>query len=187
MSIATHASLDPRVIEDADKMEKVVEALKIPAAAIALLAERLTAKRIELGERVDRAEAEAVFRARGHQLRARILRDGGEYLSSEEVADRLGISRQAVNNKKKRNELIAVEPTVGRGDRYPIWQFEGREVRPWVEELVECVGNGFDALSFLLARRTSLDGKRFLDLAISEDEKGIQEMLALAQRSGDAA
>lgn len=60
-------------------------------------------------------------------------------------------------------------------------------MRPWVEQLVECVGNGFDALSFLLARRTSLDSKRFLDLAISEDEKGIQEMLALAQRSGDAA
>lgn len=52
-------------------------------------------------------------------------------LSVNEVAERLGLTRQAVHNRRRDGLLIAWPGA--RGDRYPAWQFVGTEVLPGLE------------------------------------------------------
>ncbi len=175
------------IAEQADKIQQVVDAFNVPVEAVAVLAERLFARRLESASTVTRDEADALLRTRGLQLAERLIQEAGESLSSEEAARRLGATRQTVNDKKKRGELLAFKLPVGRGDRFPMWQFDGKHVRQWVPKVIEHLGNGFEALSFLLARRQSLNGQRFLDLALSGDEAAIHDLLDLASRNGESA
>lgn len=60
---------------------------------------------------------------RGLELRQEILQKAGGVLTSEEVADLLGVSRQAVDKRRSANQLLAL--TQGRrGYQYPGFQFE---------------------------------------------------------------
>jgi len=60
-------------------------------------------------------------------LTRELLHREGELLSAEQVAGALGVSRQAVNKRRREGKLIAAR--VGRGFRYPSWQF-GDDGRP---------------------------------------------------------
>src|SRR5690606_41693050 len=57
-------------------------------------------------------------RLRGLRMRARLLAAEGGTLSSTEVADLLGITRQAVNKRRKAGRLIGLA-TGRRGYAYP--------------------------------------------------------------------
>lgn len=60
---------------------------------------------------------------------------GEKALSSSEVATLLGISRQAVDNRRKKNNLLGLS-LGSRGYRYPSWQFvNGDLLSGWVEVL----------------------------------------------------
>jgi hypothetical protein len=60
---------------------------------------------------------------RGLGLRQRMLETSGGTLTSEQVAEVLGISRQAVDKRRSSNQLLAL--TQGRrGYRYPSFQFD---------------------------------------------------------------
>ena len=117
----------------------------------------------------DPEDADPLMRAklRGLEHRKRILEKLGGTLSAEEVADLIGISRQAVDKRRSQNQLIGL--TQGRrGYAYPAFQFEDgktltglREVLdalsghdPWMQSIF--FANGNDRLN----GKTPLEGLR---------------------------
>jgi hypothetical protein len=179
--------ITPEIAAQAHTLTALAHTFKVTPEALILVLDKLLAQRIS-HERAGAAESEEeLLRLRGVRQAERILNEIGATLSSEEVAERLGITRQAVNDARKRGALLAFSQPVGRGERYPLWQFDGMIVRPWVPKLIQLLGNGFPALSFLMAKRTSLGGHRHLDLSLSGDEAVIQKMLDQAGRIGNPA
>lgn len=106
--------------------------------------------------------------------------EGGS-LSSEEVAELLGLKhRPSVAYKRRARELIAWRVTTGKW-RYPRWQFTPNGILPGIKECLRALqtDNGFGAMVFFLSPRHSLGGQRPLDLL--RDGK-IKEAVAVAER-----
>ncbi len=59
---------------------------------------------------------------RGIEAKRRLIEENGGALSSEQVAQTLGISRQAVEKRRQAGKLVAIS-TGRHGYRYPVWQF----------------------------------------------------------------
>jgi len=58
---------------------------------------------------------------RGDQAKAQVVRRD-DMLTGERFAERLGMSRATVANRRTRNKLLALELGAKRGFRYPAWQ-----------------------------------------------------------------
>ena len=72
---------------------------------------------------------------RGLKRKKQMLETGGGTLASEQVADVLGISRQAVDKRRSSNQLLAL--TQGRrGYSYPSFQFSDGHTIPGLEEVL---------------------------------------------------
>ncbi len=77
----------------------------------------------------------APARVRGQEARFKLLDENGGSLTAAEVAGLLGITRQAVDNRRKAGRLIGL--TLGRrGFAYPAWQFDRGRVLPGLEEVL---------------------------------------------------
>jgi hypothetical protein len=63
----------------------------------------------------------AAARQRAVELKRQLLEAEGGALTVAEVAKRLGISRQAVDKRRRARKLLALETS--RGFLYPAWQF----------------------------------------------------------------
>jgi hypothetical protein len=106
----------------------------------------------------------APARLRGLAVRERLLAAEGGTLTAEEAAGTLGVSRQAIDNRRKRGGLLAVQ--LGRrGFRYPAWQFTADGVLPGLKETLAALGDlgPWVQLAFLLNDNAWLDGRRPLD------------------------
>ncbi len=102
------------------------------------------------------AEAEpdplAAARLRGMQLKHELLYAEGKPLRSEEVAQLLGISRQAVDKRRKKSQLLAV--SLGkRGYFYPLWQFKDSGVIDGLDRVLKALGE-FDPWTQLMFMQT---------------------------------
>lgn len=99
----------------------------------------------------------APLAARNAEHRIEILAAAGGARSSTEVARQLGISRQAVEKRRRANSLLAVG--VGSDWLYPRCQFEanGEVVKGLPKLLAACVKSGpWVVLDFLLASDETL-------------------------------
>jgi hypothetical protein len=97
---------------------------------------------------------------RGLKLRQQMLESSGGTLASEQVAEVLGISRQAVDKRRSAYQLLAL--TQGRrGYRYPNFQFdEGKTLRGLKEVLGELKAlDPWMRLNFFTSAHERLDGK----------------------------
>jgi hypothetical protein len=103
-------------------------------------------------------------RLRGVEVREQLLRAEGGTLGVAEVADLLGITRQAVDKRRLAGTLLAV--TVGkRGYRYPAWQFSGKDVLRGLPQVLTALHvQPWTQLSWLLSGDPQLEGKRPFDL-----------------------
>lgn len=173
-----------RLSEQTAALEHFVTAFDVPLAALIEVAQRMAERRIESSTGLSMEEATALLETRGLDRVAQLVRECGQTWSSEEVAAQLGITRQAVHERKQQGRLLAFTLPSNRGDRYPCWQFRGRTTRSWVPKVIVKLGNGFDSLQFLLVKRKSLDGHCYRDLALSGDEDVTAKMLAAARRLG---
>jgi hypothetical protein len=92
------------------------------------------------------------------------LVDQGELLTSSQLAEKLGITRQQVNNRRDQGVLLAVEG-FRRGYLFPAWHAELRlsKVLPQVLEGLKHV-RSWDVFSFLRATYPALGGKTPIDL-----------------------
>jgi hypothetical protein len=105
------------------------------------------------------AEPLAAAFARGWQLRAQLLQAEGGTLTVTEVARRLGLTRQAVEQQRRAGHLLAL-PTERRRYAYPAWQFTPDGVLPGlVDTLADLqVRSPWMRAAFFLGRNVYLDG-----------------------------
>jgi len=77
---------------------------------------------------------------RGIKAERRLLDENGGTLTEEQVAEVLGISRQAVEKRRRAHTLIAL--TTGRhGYRYPVWQFtKSGKALPGLDDVLRALG-----------------------------------------------
>jgi hypothetical protein len=73
---------------------------------------------------------------RGREAQRELLAAEGGVLSGAAVAELLGLSRQAVDKRRRSGRLIGLT-TGRRGIVYPAWQFTERGVLPGLEEVLE--------------------------------------------------
>jgi len=125
--------------------------------------------------------ARAKLLARGVLARRRLEDAEGGAISTEEVAENLDLTRQAVDLRRQKRQLVAWRTSEKRW-RFPVWQF-GSDGRP-LEGLSECIAateldNEWTAMIFFLSPAESLDGLRPLDLL---RDRRVSEAVAYAER-----
>lgn len=99
-------------------------------------------------------------RLRGIAMRDKLFRAAGGLLPVSKVAAILGISRQAVDKRRKADQLLAV--SVGkRGYLYPACQFEDEKIIEGVAEILPKMNtlSSWSALRFLVNVNDRLEGR----------------------------
>lgn len=120
---------------------------------------------------------------RGDEAAARILRQA-DMLSSNEVARRLGVTRETINQWRRKGNLLGLEGDA-RGMRYPEWQIAGGRRMRSLRELAGFFGNDPWALyRFLVARHDALDGETGVEAMRAGRS---EEVLALAESMSHGA
>lgn len=102
---------------------------------------------------------------RGADAKQRMLTEAGGALSTGDVARLLGITPQAVQQRRARGRLLAVPLSSGEWG-FPACQFTPAGVPAALPRVLDAFG-GTDAwvqLSILLSREPSLDDQRLIDL-----------------------
>lgn len=122
--------------------------------------------------------------ARGTEQKAQLLKDTGA-LSVNEVAGLLGISRQAVDKRRREGKLIAVPK--GSDFAYPAVQFEDGAVIPGLPELLHELGSSsWVALSFVFDPSDRLSGRSVLQVLKDGTPEQKQSALRMARiQAGD--
>ena len=129
-------------------------------------------------------EAQAALRrayARGAEVAAELL-SGPEMLSSDSMAERLGLSREAVHQKRRRGELLGVEGAK-RGVRFPAWQL-GADGLPLgaLKDLHTALGEPWAVFRFLRQRHPEIGMRTGLE-AIA-DPRRATDAVTLARGLG---
>lgn len=118
----------------------------------------------------------AAARLRGLRYRRHLITAEGGVISAAQVAELLGVSRQAVDKRRRAGRLLAIS-TGRRGFAYPAWQFDTKHgVLPGVELIFATLDehDPWMRLSFMLnpqsglGERTPLQTLRDGDLAAVE-------------------
>jgi hypothetical protein len=155
-----------RAFEDLTR-ELPQDALSAAAAAPSDLEVVLRAM-IAAGEQLTRIERKrdplALARLRGQQARLALLSAEGGTLSAGQVADLLGVSRQAVNKRRQAGRLLAL-PLGRHGFAYPAWQFTGDDVLAGLATILEKLADHDPWMQarFFLSASKRLDEGRPLD------------------------
>ena len=89
----------------------------------------------ELLDDLKRAEPLAPAFIRGIEAKRRLIDENGGALSADQVAENLGITRQAVDKRRRAGKLIGLT-TVRHGYRYPAWQFSDSGTLPGLEDVL---------------------------------------------------
>jgi hypothetical protein len=113
------------------------------------------------GDALDRALTKA--RSRGAGLVSNIMKSP-DMVTGREFANLIGASHETVNQKRKSNEVLALEGAT-RGLRYPKWQVtdDGRLLPGLPKLFRELGGNSWTVYRFLLQRHGELGGKTGLE------------------------
>ncbi len=150
-----------RDLEQLLPKERIEQAASAPNNYLVLLT-ALSASQV--ATQLHQADPLAAARLRAIPRQVALLKDFGGALSAEQAAQWLGISRQAVDKRRRRGLLIGL--TQGRrGYAYPVWQFEAGRTLPHLEKVLEAL-SGHDPwmqMTFFLNGNDRLDGQRPLD------------------------
>lgn len=117
---------------------------------------------------------------RGVERRRQLLSMEGGTASGQEFAEALGISRQAVDKRRRAGDLLAIPS--GSGDwRYPWWQLREGRVLPDFKEVMTALDHlsPWACMDFFLSPDERLGGRRPLDaLRSGEGDAVIQSARA---------
>src|SRR5687768_988849 len=123
--------------------------------------------------------------ARGATVKRELLKSACGALTSSQVANALGITRQAVDKRRSRRALLAVPS--GSGDYlYPACQFRSSGVVPGLDEILKAfqLENSWTQLSALLAPSPSLEGRSVLEaLEAGEIQKARSVVASLGEQA----
>jgi hypothetical protein len=154
---ATHAS-NVTANHKSQGLEQMITALTAPE----LLAELAPADPL------------AAARLRGMKIKQELLHGDGSPLKSDEVAQLLGISRQAVDKRRSKGQLLAV--SLGkRGYFYPLWQFQAGGVLPGLDLVLAALAkfDGWTQLMFMKTGDLRLNDLTPLECLIAGDVDGV--------------
>ncbi|AFZ33353.1 hypothetical protein Glo7428_4941 (plasmid) [Gloeocapsa sp. PCC 7428] len=101
----------------------------------------------------------AAARFKGVQVKHELLFGEGQPLKSEEVAQLLHVTRQAVDKRRLKGQLLGL--SLGRrGYLYPAWQFQAGQVLPGLERVLAALKDydPWTQLMFLKTGDVRLDG-----------------------------
>jgi hypothetical protein len=141
------------------------------------LVERLADRLLIVGDPLAKA------RLRGALAQRELLAADGGALSGAELATLLGVSRQAIDKRRKAGQLLAVE-LPRRGYLYPAWQVTEAGVLPGVVEVLAAL-RAHDAWAqarFFVTGNLRLGGKRPLDRLRRGD---VEAVLRVARTFGE--
>lgn len=112
-------------------------------------------------------------KARATQIKRRLLEEAGGACEAGDVAELLGITPQAVHQRRNRGALLAVQRPNGQW-MYPRIQFEPIETANRMGEVLSAfkVNDSWARLSVLLSRTDSLGGRRPIDVLREGDVEG---------------
>jgi hypothetical protein len=123
--------------------------------------------------------------ARGAAVKRELLTGGGGGLTSSQVSSALGITRQAVDKRRRRRALLAVPN--GSGEYvYPACQFTSDGVIPGLEEVLRAfrIRSPWTQLSVLIASAPALGGKSLIEAL---KDGAIERAVAIAASFGEQA
>ena len=122
--------------------------------------------------------------ARNVEHRQKLLQLAGGALSAEEAGRTLGITRQAVDKRRRARTLLAVRE--GSDWRYPACQFHEGEILPGITDVVLgfATAGPWAALDFLLASDTVLEGRTPLQVLQGGDRDQVRRLIRSSQGDG---
>lgn len=120
---------------------------------------------------------------RGGEIKRELLREAGGAFSAGEVGRLLGITPQAVQQRRMRNRLLAVLLANGEWG-FPVCQFTAQGVPAPLPRILATFGsdNGWVRLSLLLAAHPELGDARLIDLVVRGER--LDEVEAMVRSYG---
>lgn len=136
----------------------------------------------EVLEQIQKSDPLARAFLDGLDAKARLIEQNGGVFKTDQVAEYLGITPQAVNKRRALRQLVGLTFRK-RGYVFPAWQFTERGTVPGLEQVLLCLANHDEWMQniFFINPNTRLGGRRPLDL-LREGE--IQEVLDAAREFG---
>jgi len=125
----------------------------------------------------------ASAKLRGVEAQQDLLKAGGGVLSAEETSRLLGISRQAVDKRRRQGQLLGL--TLGRrGYAYPAWQFDKGRTIANLEKVLEALQShdSWMQLAFFLNPNDRLDGASPADALRARE---LEKVISAAQAYGE--
>jgi hypothetical protein len=120
-------------------------------------------------------------RLRGLDAKRKLVEAEGGALSTAQIAEALGITRQAVDKRRKERKLLGLE--LGRkGFLYPAWQVGLPDLRKVLRALGE--RDGWEQVSFFLNPNALLDDRTPLEI-LKRGEPQIEDVLHAAAAYGE--
>ncbi len=125
---------------------------------------------------VAREHPDVIDHWRWAQMRKRLLEAEGGVLGAQAFADRLDITRQAVNRRRTAGKLISLE-LARHGYRYPTWQLDDKGVLDGIPQALAAFDDIDDWTRFawFLNANILLDDRRPLDLLREGDPQPVIE------------
>jgi biotin operon repressor len=177
-----------RAIEGLIEIAESEELVDITAAASnyeVLLAALQTPEAISL---LTKRDPLAGAKLRGLRLKQQLIEAEGGCASSEEIAEILGISRQAINKRRNQGQLIGLSRGKGKYI-YPLWQFtETGKTISGLEAVLEQLRqlDSWTQVAFFLNPNTRLEDKTPLEmLRMGKIEPVITSAIAFANEEPD--
>lgn len=166
--------------------ESLAAALEAPSDFGGLA--RLLSDTAALGVSLETVDPLAEAVARGAEVKQELLRDAGGGWSSPRVAEHLGITRQAVDKRRRAGRLLAVQ--TGQGDwLYPVCQFSEEGVLPGLDRFLAAfqAGGPWMRLSILLTPAEEIGGISQLDaLRRGEVDAAVRVAATFGEQGGPA-
>ena len=136
----------------------------------------------EVLEQIQKSDPLARAFLDGLDAKARLIEQNGGVFKTEQVAEYLGITPQAVNKRRALRQLVGLTFRK-RGHVFPAWQFTDRGTVPGLEQVLLALADHDEWMQnvFFINPNTRLGGRRALDL-LREGE--IQEVLDAAREFG---
>ena len=130
----------------------------------------------------------AKAKLRGLQLKQKLIEAEGGCGNSEEIAEMLGVSRQAINQRRQRGKLIGLSRGKGK-NIYPLWQFtDTGKTLSGLEAVLEQLSevDPWTQVAFFLNPNLRLENKTPLEmLRIGEVEPVVISAIAFASDKPD--
>jgi hypothetical protein len=119
----------------------------------------------ELLEQMQESDPLAKAFLAGVDARSRLIEQNGGVFKTEQVAEYLGISPQAVNKRRSACQLLGLTFRK-RGYVFPAWQFDQRGAIAGLQEVLSVLSEHDEWMqnSFFVSPNTRLGGSRPLDL-----------------------